>query len=306
MKKIRIISFFVCLISIYSCVSNTDNNTSLNEESIELIPYHSDTIPFTMADVARPNFNRILINGRVFDKNIIFLLDNGMLLSSFSRTIIPQLEMNKFQKFNATWTEDIHYIPNEKIDIQLNDYFLRLDSIRLDINPLLGIDGTIGFELFENNIVEIDFIEKNIVLHNQLPKIENYIELPLSGVDSFTYPIEKRHRIVEINGFFDNNKNMFSERLLLDLGNPLMIFSPETYKKIDFENSKRDSLSLTYYIFNGIIPNSVLTDNDGKPFFETNACWNIGGILGIGFFKQFHVFFDYPHDKLYLKPINNE
>ena len=87
------------------------------------------------------------------------------------------------------------------------------------------------------------------------------------------------------------------------------IFSPAFFNKLDIESSMQDSLSLPHYLLeyrDGFDRSSLLADTDGNSFFESHSCWNIAGIIGVEFLKKFHVIFDYPHDKLYLKLNRNE
>jgi hypothetical protein len=312
MKKIRIISFFVCLISIYSCVSNTDNNTSLNEEGIELIPYHSDTIPFTMDDeLFNLNYyNKILFKGKLLNKELTFRIDNGWYVSGLrKKTVLAIVNIKNFyQKETDIYN---YYYPIDTsniINIQLNNYLLKLDSIDLNIENDRSSDGIIGFELFANNIVEIDFSQNNIVLHNKLPKIEGFTQLEIYKMDSIKLPNETKIMLIKLDSLMGIDKQYFSEKFLLDLGSAMSIFSPAFLEKIDINVALQDSSSLKYslLICNKRIGGNPTHYSDNKPFFETYNYWNIGGFVGVDFFKQFHVFFDYPHNKLYLKPNKNE
>lgn len=301
-----IICCFLILISLCSCINkNNANNATVpcvENKAPDYSLIYSDTIPFIMNDNFGTGFNEIIIEGITFNKNLVFLLDNGWHVSGFTRESAQSfIDMSKFHKKEDAAYE--YYFPNdpaEQVIIKLKDYLLELDSINVNIENNPYRNGIIGFELFDKNIVEIDFKKRFIVLHNQLPDILEYMVLSLINMDSIKHPNEIKHKLIELDGFTD--------RFLLDLGAAMTIFNPAFLEKVDIKNYVQDSLSIHYYLLDYIRrgDSHLLFDENGKSFFETYNYWNIAGFIGVDFLKQFHVFFDYPANKLYLKPNSDE
>jgi hypothetical protein len=243
----------------------------------------------------------------------MFLLDSGAGMTIVGRRIADSLGLKDIGNMPAAGVGGIE-VAN----------FCRIDSLRvgeltmfdltggvLDLSffntiALIPLDGILGYDLFAQLIVEIDYEDKELKIYD--PRSDKF----KGGEDTLDIRVESNHPIVtstindSINGQFrmDTGSHNF-----LDLNTPLV----RKYKLLENVNEKLGEMPLlgiggssksTLAYLNSFSMGDyrltkVLTGfnvADSGIFSAENVDGNIGG----GILSMFKIAFDYPEQKVYL------
>ena len=184
-----------------------------------------------------------------------------------------------------------------------------LPLLYIDYKGSLNTDGVIGFNVFEDKVVEIDYDKSIMIIHSQLP-------LEKSG-----YTESKMHH--DINGSFiqatlNNGEKECKGWFLFDTGGNLTVaaggdFSIAnnlygTMKKLGNSNTggtgsnilKSEIVLLPKLkIYGYVMPEVPIQLQSSDISFFGNA-----GIIGNGVLERFNTLIDYPNATIYLKPNN--
>lgn len=315
MKKII---YLLVLISIFlSCKGKTAKDTASEALLREYI------IPFIMSN------NQILLEGIFKDSAYYFILDNGAPITNLSQSVfnhyynIAELTIPDAERRSPKCVLPI------PVYIKFKDYDFLVDTILVfdasafpKRSNFADLGGIIGVKLFQNNIIELNFEDSLMTIKDKLPEnISEYQSFDLLPLKNRTQSFDYLLKQIEIPGFYDHEGNTFNGRFLLDLGSPSVPFTKTIGEKTNFDLSKKDSTTWAAFILNSRFTSLCtkfsdpsLTDEQNKQGFTINGQvmtadeyieYKLGdGFLGVSFFSKFHVIFDYPHNKLYLKRNN--
>jgi hypothetical protein len=128
----------------------------------------SDTIPFTMGDNSK-----IFIKGYINQSEpLIFQFDAGSMASLIKKGSVLKTNIRFDDSVQLTNSDGTHFVRTSKQNT-LAIYGLVWKDISFhEVNNLsFREDGLIGLPLFQDKIVEIDYDERRIVIHETLPAI---------------------------------------------------------------------------------------------------------------------------------------
>ena len=199
---------------------------------------------------------------------------------------------------------------NQTIYVVLDDKF--------DLSSKMGktIHGIIGFELFKNFIMDINYTTKRIIFYKpknlKPPNPKRYQKFDL------TFHNKKPYITANVS-ITDNTKKQV--KLLLDTGSSDALWLFEDKEKgiltppkyfvdnlgeglsgtITGKRSKINSFELKSFKFNK--PTTAFLDSTATAYARSFK--GRSGSIGSRIFKRFRVILDYPHQKIYLKKAKN-
>ena len=295
MKKHYLLIILIFLFFNVSCHNHavkTENTHSINK---------TDTIPFTMVDTVPQGihvasyapYNRLYCHATVGGKSFRALIDNGYTHSALTEDFLCQLGENVqcIEQGNKSKT----YLTDLTLSLHSSD--VKLDTIyTIDIDWDADCQGIIGIELFESNIVELDFINRQMIIHSEIPnKISSYKALDLFTSSKDT--VFGALRRTKIDGFVNIKGEKTSAVLTVDLGCPYLAWEENFRETITTDSSKQDYNSMAYLL----LKTSHQLNDYSMPISKVDI-EDQDGLMGVDFLSHFNVIFDYPHNKLYLKP----
>jgi hypothetical protein len=194
---------------------------------------------------------------------------------------------------------------------------LQLGNLNISNMPLCYIDeagflgnggALIGYNVFQNKILEIDFDAKLLLIHNELPKkITTYASVELKQTTGGLYipiTIYNGKKIIKGWYFFDTgagNALTFDSRFAKreNLMNTLKVIgkagiASTENRVINAEIVEVPEVTIAGYTLENV-PTLLPTESNAESKFED-------GVIGIGLQSRFNFIIDYPNGKIYLKP----
>ena len=294
------------LLIIISLVFLAVSCNSQNAQTENTMPAaKTDTIPFTMVDTFPTHlaptpknlgsFNRIILEVGVNDTVVRMFLDCGFPHTNFNRKALEQIHQ-PYTVFN----EDGE-LSTTDMTLYLNHTPLHLDTIHAsytDFDWDSYCDAILGYELFDRHIVEIDFEHRNIILHDVLPeKVSSYKAYDLHRVpEDAKFGMLPR---VIFDGFVKKDGTKTDAWLLVDLGATVSLWYKDFRMQLTTDSLKQDTTSQAYDLLR-----KTKQLNDYNIYITEDYRIKQDGCLGVDYLSQHNVIFDYPHNKLYLKPRN--
>jgi len=252
----------------------------------------------------------IVIYAKINDMDSLrFMLDNGSSATIFDSTFWLSLEKQNAPHFiQKSGNYDYYYCPTS---LSLSDYTYFIDTIYVasekyshDFFSALSLKGMIGVELFNKSIVGVDFENQKIHISDHLPEnIQDYQKYDMVSLHKQGDPYYHKMRFLTVDGLYDKKGEPVSSHFLIDLGSITNNLDYPSCDNIDIEKSKSmasDTTSMIYMLLNKYpMIEAVYMDT----FADTVHVDNFkNGVIGIDFLRHYNVIFDYPHNKLYLKP----
>jgi Aspartyl protease len=265
----------------------------------------SDTIPFTLG-----NDHYIHIKGKVNNSETLdFIFDTG------AGTCVLNEKGQKIARINLDGQTDGEGTSGFTVDQTSSSNLLQLSSLYwknlsltyIDYKGSINTDGVLGYNIFEDKVVEIDYEKSLLIIHNELPA-------DISG-----YAKQKiRH---DLNGTFieatiNNGKKDFTGWYLFDTGGSLTIqvggdYATDnelygTMKNLGKSNAtgngkgfyENEIVELPFLkLFGFVIPQVPIHISSSDKSFYGEA-----GIIGNNVLKRFNTIIDYPNATIYLKP----
>lgn len=167
-----------------------------------------------------------------------------------------------------------------------------------------GIDGILGYNIFEDKVVEIDYDKSILIIHNHLP----------STVASFTKMETKENLFIKLN--LSNTKKNSSGWFFFDTGSESNLIIEnrfrtssdlfETMKILGKGKSKGTGGEITNEIV--LLPELTIGDIKLQNFptlllpEKSEDEFYKDGIIGNQILKRFNTIIDYPNLTVYLKP----
>jgi len=308
---------FLILLFLLAATVSAQNNFGFETNKKKIV------IPFKLIN------NLIFIPIEVNGIKLNFLLDTGV-----EETILLSLEDNEKVKFNNVekiklrglgsdeaieGLKSSHNFLNLKgfADRQHELYIVLDQGFNFSAHVGIPVNGIIGYHLFKNHLVEIDYARKKIFIHRGDNKkirskiAANFCEIPIS--------IEKRKPYVMADVMLNNKQ--FPAKLLVDIGNsdalwlfqntdksiqiPQKNFSDYLGKgfsgEIHGKRAKGTELKLGLFRFE----NPIVAFPDSSSVKSVNMVKDRNGSVGGEIFKRFDVVFNYPENKMHLKCNSN-
>jgi Aspartyl protease len=194
---------------------------------------------------------------------------------------------------------------------------LQLGNLNIANIPVCYIDeagflenggGLIGFNIFQNNILEIDFDNKLLIIHNKLPeKVSAYAPIEFKQTTGGLYiPVTINNGKKKSTGwyFFDtgaDNALTFDSKFAAreSMYNTMKVIGQTGIASSENKIIKAAVLEVPeVQIANFRIENTpalLAEESNAEAVFED-------GVIGIGLQSRFNIIIDYPNSKMYLKP----
>ncbi len=265
----------------------------------------NDTIPFILG-----NDQYIHINGKVNNSDTLdFIFDTGAscVLLTENGLKKAKVKLDGFTENQGTGGFSTEQTSSSN-HLQLSALqWKNLPLLYINYKGSLNADGVIGFNVFEDKVVEIDYDKRLLIIHSQLPMnksvfIANKMQHNING--SF------------IQASLNNGKKDCSGWFLFDTGGNLTVavggdFSMVnrlygTMKKIGSSNTggtgsntlnSETDLLPKLKISGYVLPEVPIQLQSTDISFFGNA-----GIIGNSVLKRFNAIIDYPNATIYLKP----
>ncbi len=193
------------------------------------------------------------------------------------------------------------------------DLYVILDQ-KINFSPRLGIPihGIIGYDLFKDFVVEINYAAKRLKFYDP----DNYKYKPCRKCDDFELTFYKNKPYIDLSADFSGNKDV-PVKLLIDSGSSdaLWLFEDDQERvsvpNAYFEDFLGRGLSGSIYGKRARVDNlhvGKFTLKDAKVAFPDSTSLVFvkrykerNGSLGAEILKRFNMVVDYPHGKLRLK-----
>ena len=301
MKQIQIILSILFLTILYSCNSKNKSSTKVLNDTSEAT-VKPDTLPFQISQANNILFTAIL-NGT---DSIDLYLDTGgteIVLSHEAVKERTSLLDGKNDGYN-----EVNYEPLEELNTLVLGR-LSLDSITIYPTSLIPkeADGHFGWNLFEDDIVELDYEKNLMIVHSSFnQKLDEYAKLEIEYINT----------LFCIKGNLSINDKAFSNRYLFDTGFQRAIVMDKDLLIEDkfptdlpvIKESKLKNSEGTEFInkvvkvdnicFNGACANNVpaqLLSTPNPARFKTH-------ILGNELLKRYNTILDFQNGFVYMKP----
>lgn len=272
--------------------------------------------------------NLIFVPIKVNGTELNFLLDTGV-----SETILFSLEEKKDFRFinvekvilrglgNQTAVEGLKSQNNvlECGGLKMSSHLLYIvldPEFNLSSHIGIPVNGIIGNPFFRNNLVEINYRKKHIIVYRDIQKNQNKIQKKFS-----TIPITIEKSKPYLKSKITLNAQESEVKLLIDIGNSDAVWLFEDSSKniaipqknfddflgkgfsgdIEGKRGKIEKFNLAEFEFKNLIaafPDSISIKN---VTIVTDRMGSVGGEV----MKRFNVVFDYKNQKLFLKKNGN-
>lgn len=272
--------------------------------------------------------NLIFVPIKVNGTELNFLLDTGV-----SETILFSLEEKKDFRFinvekvilrglgNQTAVEGLKSQNNvlECGGLKMSSHLLYIvldPEFNLSSHIGIPVNGIIGNPFFRNNLVEINYRKKHIIVYRDIQKNQNKIQKKFS-----TIPITIEKSKPYLKSKITLNAQESEVKLLIDIGNSDAVWLFEDSSKniaipqknfddflgkgfsgdIEGKRGKIEKFNLAEFEFKNLIaafPDSISIKN---VTMVTDRMGSVGGEV----MKRFNVVFDYKNQKLFLKKNGN-
>ena len=279
-------------------------------------------IPFKLIN------NLVLVPIKVNGVELNFLLDTGV-----SETILFSLEEKKEVRFlntekiilrglgNQTAVEGLKSTNNtlEFSSLKMSNHLLYIvldPEFNLSSHIGIPVNGIIGFQFFRNNLVEINYLKKKIIVYKDIPKYRSKIEKKFNTIP---IAIEKSKPYLKSSITIGNQE--IPVKLLVDIGNSDAVWlfkDRSTMIKVPSKNfddflgkgfsgdiegkrARIQKFKVANFEFKNLVasfPDSISTRN---VTMVPDRMGSVGGEI----MKRFDVVFDYQNQELHLKKNSN-
>lgn len=274
-------------------------------------------IPFQLIN------NLIFIPVTVNGVELNFLLDTGVeetiLLSLEDKGEVSFFNVEKIKLKGLGSDEAIEGMRSSNNVLSINgivdkqhDLYIVLDqSFNFSSHVGIPVNGIIGYHFFKDNLVEINYDRKKLIIYKDSEKRRNkinkkYTEYPIT--------VEKSKPYLLADVTIGNQTN--PAKLLLDLGNSDALWLFESSKKFrvpekHFEDylgkgfsgdifgdrARISKLKIDVFEFD----DPIIAFPDSASVKSVNMVKDRAGSIGGEIFRRFDIVLDYPHNKIYLR-----
>ena len=271
--------------------------------------------------------NLIFIPVTVNGVDLNFLLDTGVdetiLLSIDDKEAVSLNDVEKIQLRGLGSAASIEGLRSTNNILSINGltdknhtiYIVLDQGFNFSSHIGIPVNGIIGYHFFKNNLVEINYDQKKIIVRpeneiNRKKMFKSYTSLPIS--------IEKNKPYLD--AFVTISEQEIPAKLLLDLGNSdaLWLFQDinsnikapsnnfEDFLGVGFSGEvlgKRTKIS-EFKMDKFIFHNPIIAMPDTNSVKSVNIVKDRVGSVGGEIFKRFSVVFDYNNSKMFLRKSN--
>ncbi len=260
------------------------------------------TIPFTLTD-----HNVIVVSALLNGTDTLNLMLHTA--SSDLRLTEDAVRKSKSIKFTATdkvksWGGESDSRSSRGNRLQIGELTRGNIDIWEDKNSGKDTDGKFGLDFFQNRIVEIDFDQRRIALHDKLPgKVGRYERLK----------IENQNGLLMIQSGCVIEGKTYTNKFLLHSGYSGGVLLDDAFAakagvdgkiKITDESSLKDSFGNTIKVKKGILPEFVFGSaklaDVPVGFFSGGLGAQKMSVIGSEVLKQFNLIFDIANNDLYV------
>ncbi|RZJ65758.1 MAG: PDZ domain-containing protein [Flavobacterium sp.] len=276
------------------------------------------TIPFKLIN------NLIIVPAKLNGVNLNFLLDTGVeetILFSLEETDDIQFEnVEKIRLRGLGKEESIEGLKSSRNKLEFKDlhddnhdiYIVLDQDFNFSSHIGIPVNGIIGYQFFRNNLVEIDYDSKKIIVHQNADKAREKFNRKFTGI-----PMSIEFRKPYIVSKVAQNGKRFHAKLLADIGNSDAVWLFE---------QKSDSIDIPEKTFDDFLGRGFSGEIHGKrgridtfelggfvfetpiaAFPDSTSIRHVSivsdrvGSIGGEIFKRFDVVFDYQNRMMYLK-----
>ena len=274
--------------------------------------------------------NLIVLSVKVNGEPLKFLLDTGVKesiifsLDEFNEINFSKIETIKIKGYGETNLYDAYKSTNNTIQINNlidnNHTFYLILNQELNISTHLGIpiNGIIGYHFFKNNLIKINYLNKNITVYNENFKNSDNFKSKYSKLD-VTFLNNKP--FVTSNLELENNDSIKKITMLLDLGNSDAIwllknkFITQNLPKTTIKDYLGRGLSEDVYGDRARIKkigfgqfnfnNPLVAFPEYNLNKNTDSIQERSGSIGSEIMRRFTIILDYKSEAIYLKKNKN-
>ena len=284
--------------------------TTKNHQYVRLVNNQNktDTLPFTL------NKNKqIIIKGSINNSpKMDFCFDLGARVVYVIGENYDKL--NNLTLDGIMEDESVTGLSTEKTS---SNNSLQLGNLNIYNMPICYIDeagflenggALIGYNVFQNKILEIDFDDKLLLIHNELPgKNNTYSQIEFKQTTGGLYvpiTISNGKKVSKGWYFFDtgaDNALSFDSRFAKkeNLYNTMKVIgkagiASSENRVVDAEILEVPEVTIASYKLENV-PTLLANESNAESVFED-------GVIGIGLQSRFNFIIDYPNSKMYIKP----
>lgn len=279
-------------------------------------------IPFQLIN------NLIFIPINVNGEALTFLLDTGVdetvLFSLNDKNEVSLFNVEKLKLKGLGSSDAIDAYKSSKNVLEINGYkdfshniYIVLDQ-EFNFSSLIGIavNGIIGYNFFKNNLIEINYESKKIIIYN--PENKNIYKKINKKFTQHEISLEENKPYYISN--IKQNNIVATSKVLLDTGNSdaLWLFKDKTTNISIPDKTITDFLGIgfsgsvfgvrgriTNFTFvNNKFENPLVTFPDSTSIKSVNFVNNRVGSVGGEVLSRFSIIFDYKNSKIYTRPNN--
>lgn len=292
---------FLLFVILCACNSTKKSSSKISTD-ISTTTIKPDTLPFYISEA-----NNILFKGILNEIDTIDLyLDTGgteIVLSHEAVKKRTSLLKDKNENYKGE-----NYEPLEELNtLALGE--LKLDSVTIYPTSLIPkeADGHFGWNLFEENVLELDYDKKLMIIHSIFDQnLDDYAKLEIEFINT----------LFCIKGNLLVNDTSFSNRYLFDSGFQRAIVMDRDLRKEDnfptdlpvIKESKLKNSAGTEFINQVVLVDEICFNNacakniPAQLFATPNPARFKTHILGNELLKRFNTVLDFPNGYVYLKP----
>ncbi len=270
------------------------------------IAFGQEIIPFKLGED-----NRIYIKGLINQSDTLNLVfDLGANITVINKTNMKAKNVSiTFDTVvinaggNGTSEESKSF--NNTVRIGTKDYIAK-DVLGISYPENAELDGLIGWNFFEDKIVEIDFESKELLISNKLPDYYvRYSKAKLKFIDSLPYVktiLNKGKKKVKIWSMLDTGYNStlkvyYNTVIENKLLGKYQIIGESTSLGTDGTVAKSDYILIPRIEIGGYEIYNMPAD-----LVKTKVNSNIPALFGGNLLKRFHIILNFKNKEVYLKP----
>jgi hypothetical protein len=264
-----------------------------------------DTIPFTLG-----NDNRVYITGKVNGSAPLkFFFDDGA-----DNTILFPSALQKGAKLQFDGSIESRATGGTEIRKTSNTNDLEIAKMKWQNEQVMYVDkqigegdGTIGYDVFEDKIIEMDYDKQLMIIHDasfKMSKEYTKFAMQLNGGE-----------VPSITGTLINNETKYTADFLFDMGATGCLFLNQGFLKKNNLYGTMETIGeaqttgagsgvtkttraiLCGFIFGNYTFKKVPINLENPAEHDPGT-----GVLGMDILKRFHTIIDYQNNVIYLEP----
>jgi hypothetical protein len=300
----KVYDFIIVLNHKDSCLTRISPLKTYRKEGKKL-PVSNDTIPFELG-----RDNRIYLKGRINDSSPIKILyDTGAEGSGIFKGVVGNKVKMNFDGTGVTIGTggSITTLISGKNKIQIADLIWDDEPISTANKEFgQGSDAIVGYSIFSDKIVEINFDKNIMIIHDQ----------PINTNDYLKFKMKKGGVIPVVKVTLELDNRKITDWLHVDMGGTSTLTLNKDFATKHNLYGKMQKLNES--IISGVGPATIKAEGQllsqlymGKTAFKNvpivvenseNNNTGLGSFMGMDLHKRFNTVIDYQNEYIYLKP----